>query len=210
MKTIYTYLFLLSFSFFSFSMNAQIPTDTTKDLLFLAEFDNYDDWNKTFKTDALRRSNYCMEPQTITGMISEVSSLIVLRDFQMGKMAEFVSDPTMVELMKEQNIRHNEVYEIESLSQDNFPNGKANLFFIVDSVDYDMWLWDAFLVDSERRAKYCDEANTRVAKINDKKAMVVLYDFDMNKMKEFESDKKIGALMMKYQVNHDVYLMKSL
>lgn len=211
MKTIYNYLSLFAFTLLSFSVYAQSTTDTGKDLLFLAEFDNHEEWyNKAFKTDALRRSKYCLESNTLNGKINDKSSLVVLRDFKMDKMAEFTSDKAMTEIMNKYNIRHNEVYEIESLGPNNMPEGKTDLFFIVDMVDYDMWLWDAFLSDGKRRAQFCDESRTRVAKINDKKSMVILYDFDMSKMKAFESDEKVGKIMMEYQVNHDVYTMKSL
>lgn len=211
MKTNIKKIVLFIIPLLSLSINAQNEVNSSRDLLFLAEFDNYDKWyNTAFKSDALRRSNYCSESKTQTGKINDQSSLIVLRDFEMNKMPEFTSNKAMEESMAKHNIQHNEVYVIESLTQENFPQGKSNLFFIVNSVDYDLWFWDAFLLDSKRRSEFCDEAKTRVAKINDKKAMVILYDFDMAKMKEFEADQNIGKLMMKFQVSHKVYLMKSL
>lgn len=196
---------------FSHQMTIAQNKANLKDLLFVATFDNYDQWyNKAFKSDAIRRANFCDEPNTINAMIDQKSALIVLRDFDMRKMGAFSSDKKMAEVMTSYNIQHPEVYHIESLGPNNMPKGKSNLMFIISSVDYDMWAWDAFYPDSERRSKFCNEDKTRVAKINDKQSMVILYDFDLSKMNEFMSDDKVNVLIKKHRVTHDVYVMKSL
>ena len=62
-------------------MNAQ-NDNVKKDLLFVAEYDNYNDWyTKAFKSDALRRSQFCNESETKVGVITNNSSFIVLREF---------------------------------------------------------------------------------------------------------------------------------
>lgn len=197
--------------FMEATANAQQINYHRKDLLFLVEFNSYDEWyQQAFKTDALRRSNFCKEEKTTSAIINNESALVVLRDFQMSKMKEFTSNEQMANLMKKHQISHPEVYEMRPLTPQQMAKGKVNLFFIVESVDYDMWLWDAFLPDGDRRSLFCDEERTRVAKIDDKKAMVVLYDFDLTKLTEFQSDEKVADLMKKYHVSHDVYLLAAL
>ena len=191
-------------------MNAQ-NDNVKKDLLFVAEYDNYNDWyTKAFKSDALRRSQFCNESETKVGVITNNSSFIVLREFDVSKMNEFASDEKMGKLMKKFNVKHTEMYDLISVTSVAKMQEKANLFFIIKSVDYDLWLWDAFLPDAERRSNFCDESKTKVSKLNDKTALVALYDFDLTRMKEFESNQEVGKLMGKYKVTHDVYLMNKL
>lgn len=179
----------------------------TQDLLFLAEFDNHADWyDNAFKPDAMRRNKYCKEVSTQTAKIDNKSAWITLDKFEMAKMPEFAGDQEMAAIMKKYNVRHNEVYTLAPFNPANVKTEKINLFFIITAVDYDLWLNKAFNTDSDRRAMFCDETRTRVGKINDKQAMVMLYDFEVAKLGDFEKDKAVGQLMQKYDVRHKVML----
>ncbi len=200
-------LFFLGCSYLS---NAQ--ESNLQDLVFVAAFDSYDTWyNTAFKVDAERRSSYCQENRTTTGKISNNEAIISLQGFDMTRMPEFASDKKMAELMKSNNIRHDEVYRVTAIEERTGSNSKiGNLLFKVKSIDFDLWYENAFAPDAERRSAFCDENKTKVAKVSDKEAMVILYDFQLEKLGELGDDKNIGDLMKTYQVEHEVFVLETL
>jgi len=202
-----TSLFVLFLSLVSYAQTSA----PTQDLVFVASFDQYSEWyNKAFKADAMRRSNYCNEPKTLTAKIDNKGALIRLKDFDMAQMPAFAGDAEMGKLMKEYNISHPEVYALNPVGPEVMDQKKVDLFFIISSTDYDLWLKNAFSPDSKRRAQFCDESRTKVAKIDDHHAMVILYDFDMTRIYDFESDENAATLIKKYKVTHDVSYLTSI
>jgi hypothetical protein len=210
-KTILTYLAFISF----FALTASNPItegEKEKDLLFVANFSKYADWlDKAFKVDTERRSQFCQESKTKIGKIDNKSAMISLVGFDMSKMGAFAGDPEMGKLMQKYKVEHNEVYIMhEDVKSAKSDNGKADLLFFVNSIDYDLWYENAFSPDSKRRGQFCDEARTKVARVSDKEAMVILYDFDLERLWDFGSDKEVESLMKKYQVEHKLYVLEGL
>lgn len=189
------------------SLIAQAPK---ADLVFVAEFPSYQTWlTNAFNADAERRASYCNEPQTKHGKVSDNMALVYINQFDMSRMGEFAGDTQMTALMETNKIKHSEVYQVVQMNPETAP-AKADLFFMITFNDFDGWSKNAFGKDSERRAQFCDESRTKMAKIDDKHAMVILYDFDLARTWEFESNEKVGKLMQQYEVKHEVSLLQSL
>ncbi|MFM1807501.1 MAG: hypothetical protein RLZZ242_226 [Bacteroidota bacterium] len=204
-KTLLTLALSAASCFFT---NAQEASKA--DLVFVAEFPSFETWrDKAFMPDADRRSAYCNEEMTAYGKVNNQMALIYINQFDMARMGEFAADKTMEELMKANKISHSEVYQVIEMNPENAP-AKAHLFFMISFNDYDGWANEAFLPDSARRAQFCDESRTKMAKVDDTHAMVILYDFDLSKTWEFESNEEIGKLMQKYGVRHEVSLLNKL
>lgn len=203
-KILYT-IFTIAFFFSSFAQ------ETTKaDLVFVAEFQSYDDWlNKAFMADKNRRSGYCNEDETLYGKVSDKMALIYLNQFDMSRMGEFAGDKDMEQLMIENQISHSEVYQVVDMNPEKAP-AKADLFFKISFTNFDDWYNKAFAPDSERRAQFCDEARTKMAKVDENHALVILYDFDLSRTWEFESNEEAGKLMQQFEVKHEVNLLESL
>ena len=179
-------------------------------LLFVAEFPSYNKWlNEAFSADAKRRSEFCNEAETKVGKVTDKMSFIYLESFDMNKMGEFSGNQKMADLMKKNQIRHTEAYQIVEMNPESLPN-KANLFFLISFNDYDGWLKNAFGPDSERRAQFCDESRTKMAKIDQNHAMVILYDFDLTKLWEFEPNAELKQKMNKYAVKHETSILQAL
>lgn len=199
---------LIAFATLVLTINAQ--ETSSADLVFVAEFPSYTIWkNEAFVPDSKRRSEYCNEDKTVYGKVNEQMALIYLNQFDMTRMGEFASDQKMEGLMKANKIRHSEVYQIVEMTPENTPT-KADLFFMISFNDYDGWANESFLPDSSRRAQFCDESRTKMSKVDDTHAMVILYDFDLSRTWEFESNEEVGKLMKKYQVKHEVSMLKTL
>ena len=216
MKTIFskrkqtlTVLALFAISFFNLS-HAQ--DSNVQDLVFVANFDSYDTWyNKAFKRDTERRSQYCEENSTTVGKINNHGAIIALKAFKMSLMPKFVSDSNMAELMKENNITHDEVYRTLPPNEKVKSGVKTvHLLFRIKMEDYDSWYNNAFMPDAERRKSFCNEAKTKVARVNDKEAMVILYDFEIDKLWDLGNDKDVELLMKKYQVEHQVSILEAI
>lgn len=191
----------------TFSLTAQSPK---ADLVFVAEFPSYATWeSKAFNADAERRAQFCNEAGTTHGKVSEQMALVFIDDFEMARMGEFAGDPKMADLMKANKINHSEVYQVVEMNPATAP-AKADLFFMITFNDFDGWSQNAFGKDSERRAQFCDESRTKMAKIDDNHAMVILYDFDLARTWEFESNEEVGKLMKQYEVKHEVSVLQSL
>lgn len=71
--------------------------------------------------------------------------------------------------------------------------------------NYDIWLKEGFLKDKERRAKMCNENKTKVAKISDKEAIILLFDVDIDKLREHMKDPIMEVLENKFKANHVIH-----
>lgn len=76
--------------------------------------------------------------------------------------------------------------------------------------DYDIWKKNAFETDSDRRAEVCNEEKTIVSKIDDKNAIILMFGFDLDKMKEFVTNQHMIQREKEYNVKHEVYTFSPL
>lgn len=183
---------------------------TTSDLLFVASFSDYEDWYQgAFRPDTRRRSTYCKEAHTLVGKIDKQGALVYLNSFDLSRMPEFASDKTMDQLLRKYEVEHSEVYRVHEFDRSH-DSGRADLLFRIKMVDYDLWMNEAFGPDATRRAAFCDEARTKVARISDKEALVVLYDFELDQIWEFGAGRSVEEKMKQYQVEHEVFQLSAL
>ena len=61
---------------------------------------------------------------------------------------------------------------------------RVNLLVFAYMANYDKWLNEAFLPDAHRIALVCDDSRTTVAKINQGKAVILMYDVEMESMEQ--------------------------
>lgn len=81
----------------------------------------------------------------------------------------------------------------------------SNLMVLATFDDYDSWRANAFDTDSDRRAKVCDEERTIVSKVDNTSAIILMYGFDLDKMKEFVTNKDMIEREKQYNVSHEIY-----
>lgn len=82
---------------------------------------------------------------------------------------------------------------------------KQDLLVLVDMADYQDWRSRAFDADASRRATVCDEEKTLVAKVNDQKAMVLMFDVEVEKMGEFMNEEAMKTLKEQFGAEHSVF-----
>lgn len=82
---------------------------------------------------------------------------------------------------------------------------KSDLMVVIDMDDYATWRSEAFDPDAERRATVCDESRTTVAKISDNKAIVLMYDVDVEKMGTFMNEEAMKQLKEQFGAEHATY-----
>jgi hypothetical protein len=70
--------------------------------------------------------------------------------------------------------------------------------------DYDTWIKEGFGKDAERRAKMCNESKTKVAKISNTEAVILLFDVDIDKLREHMHDPVMKILESKFKAKHRV------
>ena len=80
-----------------------------------------------------------------------------------------------------------------------------NLMIETTIEDYETWLRDGFNSDSERRSKMCNESKTRVAKISDTEALILLFDVDIDKLREHMKDPVMQILESKFKASHVIH-----
>lgn len=200
---------LVTLNVFVLGLIAQESTAKTN-LVFVAEFPSFENWlNKAFNTDATRRAGYCDETMTKFGKVNEQMALVYLHQFDMTRMAEFASNEKMAALMVENKVNHSAVYQVVEMDPEAAPS-TADLLFVINFNDFDGWSKNAFEPDSARRAKFSDESRTKMAKIDDNHAMVILYNVDLTRIWEFETNPEVQKLMQQYEVSHRVSLLKAL
>lgn len=71
--------------------------------------------------------------------------------------------------------------------------------------DFDTWITQGFNSDSERRSKMCNESKTKVAKISDTEAIILLFDVDIDKLREHMKDPVMKILEGKFKASHVVH-----
>ena len=71
--------------------------------------------------------------------------------------------------------------------------------------DFDTWITQGFNSDSERRSKMCNESKTKVAKISDTEAIILLFDVDIDKLREHMKDPVMKILESKFKASHVVH-----
>ena len=77
------------------------------DLAFIICFDNYYDWfNNAFNADSERRALFANESKTQVIKVSNQQAVVLLYDFDMTRMGEFISDNTMSSLIQKYNVVH--------------------------------------------------------------------------------------------------------
>lgn len=80
-----------------------------------------------------------------------------------------------------------------------------NLMIETKIEDYETWINEGFGIDGERRAKMCDESKTRVAKVSDTEAIILLFDVDIDKLREHMSDPVMHILESKFKASHVIH-----
>lgn len=81
----------------------------------------------------------------------------------------------------------------------------SNLMVKATFENYDDWKKNAFDTDSKRRSKVCDEQKTVVSKIDDKNAIILMFGFDLDKMKDFMTDQSMLKREAEFNVEHEIY-----
>jgi hypothetical protein len=80
----------------------------------------------------------------------------------------------------------------------------VNLMVQTKIDDYDIWLENGFKKDAERRVNMCDESKTIVAKISQREALILLYDVDIQKLREHMHDPVMKELEAQFNASHIV------
>ena len=194
-------------------INAQETSSTSKaNLLFVVSSSSYDDWyNNAFSADSERRAKYADESRTQVVKLNDKQAVVMLYDFDMSRMPEFAGAPEMIALSEQYEVKH-EVYQfkpIADIAPEDLP-ATSDLGFIITTDNYYDWLTEAFNADANRRAQFCAEDKTKVAKINNEQAFVMLHGFDMQRFGEFAMDPKMVELSEKYNVQHEVFVLTAM
>lgn len=77
-----------------------------------------------------------------------------------------------------------------------------NLMVQTKMENYDIWVKEGFGRDAERRAKMCNESKTKVAKVSDTEAIILLFDVDIDKLREHMKDPVMELLESKFKAKH--------
>lgn len=80
-----------------------------------------------------------------------------------------------------------------------------NLMIETKIDNYDTWLKEGFGIDGDRRAKMCNESKTKVAKISDTEAIILLFDVDIDKLREHMKDPVMQLLESKFKASHVIH-----
>lgn len=73
-------------------------------------------------------------------------------------------------------------------------------------VDYDEWV-KVFISWSERRSDWCDEGKTIVGKVNDRKAVTLLFGIDHEKMHEAMEDPELQEVRDRMVSGSEMFLL---
>lgn len=182
-------------------------TANQQDLMIITDCADVHTWfEEVFQPQATERSKYCHENATRVALIDDQTAILTLEDVQTEHLPEIIG---LQEAEGKNQVRALNVYQMEPFTPNVQLNGNTtDLLFLVTSTDYDLWLTNAFLPDSERRAKVCDESKTRYGKLNDKQAYVLLQEVNLDNLWILEDDPKMMELMQSYRVQHEVFLVK--
>lgn len=80
-----------------------------------------------------------------------------------------------------------------------------NLMIETTIENYDTWIVEGFGKDKERRSKMCNESKTKVAKISDTEAIILLFDVDIDKLREHMHDPIMQTLENQFKASHVVH-----
>ena len=71
-------------------------------------------------------------------------------------------------------------------------------------------VWKELFDNDSARAEFCDESKTKVAKVDDKTGLIVLFGVDQAKMNARLSSPKFADLVKDYVESHDVYQLSEM
>lgn len=71
--------------------------------------------------------------------------------------------------------------------------------------NYDKWIIEGFEADKERRSKMCNEEKTRVAKVSETEAIILLFDVDIDKLREHMQDPVMKILESEFKASHIIH-----
>ncbi len=77
-----------------------------------------------------------------------------------------------------------------------------NLMVQTKIENYDIWYKEGFMKDADRRAKMCDDSKTKVAQISKTEAIILLFDVDIDKLREHMKDPVMQLLENKFKAKH--------
>ena len=80
-----------------------------------------------------------------------------------------------------------------------------NLMMETQIENYDIWFKEGFSKDAERRSGMCNERKTRVAKISDTEAIILLFDVDIDKLREHMKDPVMQILESQFKASHIIH-----
>jgi hypothetical protein len=70
--------------------------------------------------------------------------------------------------------------------------------------------WKQIFDDDTGRAAFCDESRTMVGKVDDKTALIVLFEVDREKMATRLSSPEFVDLVKDHVIDHDVYTLQEM
>jgi len=70
--------------------------------------------------------------------------------------------------------------------------------------------WKELFDNDPARSEFCDESKTMVGRVDDKTALLVLFDVDQVKMKSYLTSQLFADLVKDYVEKHDAYKLEEL
>ena len=70
--------------------------------------------------------------------------------------------------------------------------------------------WKELFDNDPARSEFCDESKTMVGRVDDKTALLVLFDVDQVKMKSYLTSQLFADLVKDYVEKHDSYKLEEL
>lgn len=80
-----------------------------------------------------------------------------------------------------------------------------NLVIETTIENYDTWFREGFSTDGERRSVMCNESKTRVAKVSDTEAIILLFDVDIDRLREHMKDPVMKILESQFKASHIIH-----
>ena len=71
--------------------------------------------------------------------------------------------------------------------------------------NYDKWIIEGFEADPESRSKMCNEEKTLVAKVSETEAIILLFDVDIDKLREHMKDPVMKILESEFKASHIIH-----
>lgn len=86
----------------------------------------------------------------------------------------------------------------------------VNLMVLTTMNHYDTWLENGFKKDAVRRSRVCNDFKTVVSKISDHKAVILLFDVDVEAMAKHMSEDRMQELEAEFGASHEIYTFSPL